>query len=1402
MSPSFSRHLRLFLPPCAFLFLATPSLLAADHPAPWNSPHFSMEPKALYSAASEATPPEGTDVTVLVDKDVFSVDAGGRLTHTLYTVYKVLAQKGVQGSDYVSADWEPWHQERPIIRARVITPDYAVHGLDPKTISDAPAREDETKLYSDRRVVRAPLPAIAPGSVVERELVLASSPSFPGSGTVGAHSFGWVGVPVQHALLVLDAPSSFPVQYVSLLLPDLKPQRSEANGRVRIVFESGPIAPLEEADDYLPSDVASHPTILFSVGTSWQRVANEYTQIVEGPLRAAQVKSLVEGLTRGKRSRNEKEQAILVFLDKEVRYTGIEFGENTIIPHSTEETLAHKYGDCKDKALLLVALLRAAGIPAYMALLDSGSRMGALPGLPGIGVFDHAIVYVPGDPNQWIDPTDEYARLGQLPLGDQGRLALIMRAGTQGLVRTPEEPSQVNTLLELREIRLAEYGPARVVETSRPSGCLESGYRRPYVDRQNEKLREDLTSYMKSQYRADKLDRWDRSDPSDLSRPFELVLESNKARRGFTDLDSAVAAIRLEGLFSQLPGELQKREEPEGTAADTTKPKKKRTADYQLPEAFVTEWQYKIVPPLGFEPEPLPHDVKLALGPALLTEQFSADSDGAVHAVIRFDTVKRRYTVAEATELRNKVAELEAGEAITINFQPLGKVLQKQGKMRESLQSYRDLIAQHPKEAVHHLQIARVLLEAGMGEAARNEARLAVKLEPDSALAEKTLADILEYDLVGRKMRPGSDYAGAAAAFRAAAKLDPEDKAIVGDLAILLEYNEDGLRCRPGAKLQDAVAEYHKLSPEQMDDLDIGNNLAYALFYAGEFAEARKYAETLNPQPKTLIVACEAAQNGSQAAITEAGKLFTEEAKLKETLRNAGDMLIKLRKYSLVADLWEAGAAGDNAARSMELASVYRNARLHEEISFGNDPKDVTMKVFLLTMDPNKSIEDLNGVYSKNARIALKSDDPEELDKFLKEGKWNRRKWAREGESWDINMDFSLQGANPRSEGSDSFGYRVKLQPPGWTEAIMFVVKEDGQYKFLASARNPIAIGLEVLDRVAAHDPDGARVLLDWVRNDQHLGGGDDPLSGRAFPRLWTKGQEADANQMRLAAAAILVQRKPTARQGISILEEAKKSVSSDVERSNIDMALAEGCDKLDDYEKLLAISSELAKQYPESASAFTNQAKALRALGRFAEGQALALQRLKRIPDDADAIHALERNASAQGDYRAAYNWDQKLMDAGKADASDLNEMAWLTLFFERPGGPDIETALRSSHMAPDDSAILHTLGCLYAEAGKTKEAYGVLIRAMDLHNLDEPDSDFWYAFGRIAERYGEREIALADYARVTKPKRVLEIPDSSYQLTQTRLKVLHNNPPAGGPLMPATAKEPGQAWDAWRAM
>ena len=133
-----------------------------------------------------------------------------------------------------------------------------------------------------------------------------------------------------------------------------------------------------------------------------------------------------------------------------------------------------------------------------------------------------------------------------------------------------------------------------------------------------------------------------------------------------------MAAIRLDALFQRLPDELKRKDDADEKKKqdDKDKPKKPRTDDWWLNEPSSVEWQYRIVPPAGFVPKELPKDAAIPVGPALLTEEFSTDKDGVVVAHLIFDSVKRRYTVAEATELRNKVAEVIAGPAILVNFEP------------------------------------------------------------------------------------------------------------------------------------------------------------------------------------------------------------------------------------------------------------------------------------------------------------------------------------------------------------------------------------------------------------------------------------------------------------------------------------------------------------------------------------------------------------------------------------------------------------------------------------------------------------------------------------------------------------------------------------------------------------
>ena len=218
-----------------------------------------------------------------------------------------------------------------------------------------------------------------------------------------------------------------------------------------------------------------------------------------------------------------------------------------------------------------------------------------------------------------------------------------------------------------------------------------------------------------------------------------------------------------------------------------------------------------------------------------------------------------------------------------------------------------------------------------------------------------------------------------------------------------------------------------------------------------------------------------------------------------------------------------------------------------------------------------------------------------------------------------------------------------------------------------------------MLDRIKAGNLNGAKVLLDWIREDQHLGGGDDTLGGPVFPRFWIKGEAADANKMTLAAAALMVGTKPTAAQGV---ETAGGCAQDCCDRSRQDEYRTCVGDGLFATRRLSRscedVGSDLLKEVPESRIAFMTDVEALIGLKRYDEALALADARLKLLDGDADALQAKMRIEASRGNYVAARGWIQKLIDQGKADASLLNSMAWFALYTGKVDQADVATATK----------------------------------------------------------------------------------------------------------------------------
>ncbi len=220
----------LLLPPAAGAKSAPPPPVPVE---PWAGAPFAADPAAIARAAAKVPSPEGEDVVVLLSEAFYSFDAAGRETFTQRLVYKILTAGAHESWSTVEEDWAPWHQTRPEIRARVITPDGAEHLIDPATITENANASDSPDMFEDGRVLRAPLPATRPGAIVEQQVTVRDESAFFDGGVVRFHNLD-LGVPVLHARVALEAPEATPLRWVVRELPGAQPRETVAGGRRRV----------------------------------------------------------------------------------------------------------------------------------------------------------------------------------------------------------------------------------------------------------------------------------------------------------------------------------------------------------------------------------------------------------------------------------------------------------------------------------------------------------------------------------------------------------------------------------------------------------------------------------------------------------------------------------------------------------------------------------------------------------------------------------------------------------------------------------------------------------------------------------------------------------------------------------------------------------------------------------------------------------------------------------------------------------------------------------------------------------------------------------------------------------------------------------------------------------------
>ncbi len=224
---------------------------------------------------------------------------------------------------------------------------------------------------------------------------------------------------------------------------DYQRTEKDENGHhvIRLVWEHPPVL---NDEPLAPAPTEIVPAVVGSTFKTWNDFRAWYGEAVRGFTEPdEEVRRLAAELTKGKTTRDEKLRALFDFVADDIRYVNYQSGE-WWLPNRPQQLLARREGDCDDKAMLLITLLKAVGIDAQEVMVQTrltGQPAIVLAKSAAVPLFDHGIAFLPGPGGgTYLDATSPQSRLGPLPSMDAKAVALRMDGPAEIVHLPPSSP--------------------------------------------------------------------------------------------------------------------------------------------------------------------------------------------------------------------------------------------------------------------------------------------------------------------------------------------------------------------------------------------------------------------------------------------------------------------------------------------------------------------------------------------------------------------------------------------------------------------------------------------------------------------------------------------------------------------------------------------------------------------------------------------------------------------------------------------------------------------------------------------------------------------------------------------------------------------------------------------------
>ena len=439
--------------------------------AAWAPRASAAVPDWLRQAAAETLPkyPDDTSAVVLLDEQVTTVNESGEITTLYRRAYRILRPEGRKRAAvvvYFDSD-----TKLTFLKGWSIPAQGKEYEIKEKDAMETGLSSEI--LYQDTRYKVLTIPGANPGSIVGYEYEQRERPY------VFQETFWFQhDIPVHRARFVLSLPPGW--EYQAHWTNHAPPPATGASTWELTDLpgvESEPSMPAwralaaHVAVSYFPKDAGLREKSL----ASWQDVGRWYARLTADRRgTSAEMQKKVAELTAGAPNTTEKIRRLAAFLQRDVRYVAIKLGIGSLQPHFAADVFTHRYGDCKDKATLLAAMLHEIGVESYYVLVQTERGVVTLDS-PAL-TFNHAILAIRLPPDvpadafaaTWedpklgrllfFDPTSELTPFGSLPTGEQKNLVLLVTAEGGELVEAPLLRPEMNRLERTAKLTLGANG--------------------------------------------------------------------------------------------------------------------------------------------------------------------------------------------------------------------------------------------------------------------------------------------------------------------------------------------------------------------------------------------------------------------------------------------------------------------------------------------------------------------------------------------------------------------------------------------------------------------------------------------------------------------------------------------------------------------------------------------------------------------------------------------------------------------------------------------------------------------------------------------------------------------------------------------------------------------------------